>query len=297
MLSLNTESERLKGFFALSITAVLWSTGGLAIKLVDWNPVAITGVRSAIAVAMLIAYRRRFRLPKTFSGWMAAVSNTLAMLTFVVANKLTASANVIFLQYLSPGFVAGLGIVILKEYPRRSDWLILCGLLGGMMLFFFDKLEPGETLGNVISIISGVFLALFIIFMKLNAEQGSKGRLPIDNFITGHTIAAVISLPFIIGSKAPDAASIGGLCYLGVIQIGLASMLFAFGVSRVTALSTAIITLLEPVLNPVWVYLFLGEIPTTNAMIGGVIIVVLVAVRSALQVRKPRSRTSSIAEK
>ena len=129
--------------------------------------------------------------------------------------------------------------------------------------------------------------------MRLNAETGSGTRRPIDNLITGHLIAALISLPFIIGSEPPDAVSIAGLCYLGVIQIGLASLLFAFGVQRVTALGTAIITLLEPVLNPVWVFLIIGEVPSANAILGGTVIVLLVAVRSVLAVRRSKSKASS----
>ena len=289
MLHIELGSERLKGVISLSLTAVLWSTGGLVIKLVDWNPVAITGARSFIAAVVLIAFTRRLKLPKSATGWLAAICNFLAMLTFVVANKLTASANVIFLQYLSPAFVAVFGIFILEEYPRKSDWVILAGILGGMVLFFIDKLESGEALGNIISIISGVFLALFIVFMRRDADSGGRSRLPIDNLITGHLIAALVSLPFIISSRAPDFQSVGGLFYLGIVQIGLASLFFAFAVPRVTALGTAIITLLEPVLNPVWVYLIIGEAPTTNAVLGGVVIIVLVSVRSVLSIKQAKS--------
>lgn len=278
-------SDQLKGFSAILITAVLWSTSGLVIKLVDWNPVAITGSRSLIAAVLLIAVTRRFKPPKTVAGWISVCSYALTMLTFVVSNKLTTSANAIFLQYLAPGFVAVLGIFILNEKLRLSDWLILSGVVGGMVLFFVDRMEPGEIAGNVLAVVSGPFLALFILFMRLDSIRGDGIRRPIDVMIFGHLLATLISLPFVVGSSVPDTPSIVGVLFMGCIQIGLSSLFFAYGVVRVTAFGTSIITLIEPVMNPVWVYLVIGELPSRLAVAGGLVIVVLVTLRSALALK------------
>ena len=279
-------ADQIKGIGAMLITAVLWSTSGLVIKLVDWNPVAITGSRSLIAAILLIVVTKRLRLPSSRAGWAAVVSYTLTMLTFVVANKLTTSANAIFLQYLAPAFVAVLGIYLLKEKLRLADWLILAGVMCGMVLFFLDRIGPGETAGNIISVVSGFFLALFIVFMRLDAVRsgGGDGR-PIDNMICGHLLAACVSVPFVIASPLPDLGSIAGVLFLGLVQIGISSLFFAYGVARITAFSVSIITPLEPVMNPVWVYLIIGELPSVFAAMGGVLIVVLVTVRSLVAAR------------
>jgi drug/metabolite transporter (DMT)-like permease len=155
-----------------------------------------------------------------------------------------------------------------------------------MVLFFVDRIGPGETVGNITAVVSGLFLALFIVFLRLDATRSGGGRRPIDNMICGHLLAACISVPFIVTSSVPDVGSILGVLYLGLIQIGLSSLFFAYGVSRITAFSTSIITLLEPVMNPVWVYLIIGELPSAAAVAGGGIIIVLVTTRTLVVSRR-----------
>ncbi|MFO8089463.1 MAG: DMT family transporter [Desulfatiglandaceae bacterium] len=283
-------TERLHGTLVMLLTATLWSTSGLGIKLVSWNPVAITGARSLIAAVLLITFARRFSVPKTPAGVMASISYALCMLTFVIANKLTTSANAIFLQYLSPAFVAVLGIAMLKEMPSRFDWAVLLGVLGGMTLFFIDRIGPGAMMGNVSAVASGLCLAFFIIFMRIDSGQTGGRHTALDNMIFSHLLAAAMSLPAVLTSSMPDFPSMAGILYMGVFQMGLASILFPYGVRRLTAVGTSIITLIEPVLNPVWVFLIIGEIPSLNAVIGGMIIIVLVAVRSVVSIRRASVR-------
>jgi drug/metabolite transporter (DMT)-like permease len=281
-----SNTERLHGTLVMLLTAALWSTSGLGIKLVSWNPVAITGTRSFVAAVLLIAVARKFSVPKTPAGVMASICYALCMLTFVIANKLTTSANAIFLQYLSPAFVAVLGIVMLKEVPSRFDWAVLLGVLGGMTLFFIDRIGPGAMMGNVSAVTSGLCLAFFIIFMRIDSGQTGGRHTTLDNMIFSHLIAALMSVPAVLTSTMPDLPSVAGILYMGVFQMGLASILFPYGVRRLTAVGTSIITLIEPVLNPVWVFLIIGEVPSLNAMIGGTIIIVLVGARSVVSIRR-----------
>jgi drug/metabolite transporter (DMT)-like permease len=279
-------TERLHGTLIMLLTATLWSTSGLGIKLVSWNPVAITGARSFVAALLLLAVARGFSVPKTPAGVLASISYALCMLTFVVANKLTTSANAIFLQYLSPAFVAVLGILILKEIPSRFDWTVLLGVLAGMTLFFIDRIGPGAMLGNVSAVFSGLCLAFFIIFMRIDSGQTGGRHTAVDNMIFSHLLAAGMSVPAVSGASMPDLQSVAGILYMGIFQMGLASILFPYGVRRLTAVGTSIITLIEPVMNPVWVFLVIGEVPSFNAMIGGTVIIVLVGVRSVVSIRR-----------
>jgi drug/metabolite transporter (DMT)-like permease len=280
------ENEQLKGFLSAVITAVLWSSSGLVIKLVDWHPIAISGSRSLVAALLLIAVHKRFRLPRSLAGWGAAIAYALSVTLFVIANKLTTSANAIFLQYLAPAFVAMLSIFLLKEALRLFDWLILAGVLGGMVLFFIDRMGPGEIAGNIVAVSSGFTFALFIVCMRINSVKRS-GK-PIDNIIVSHLLAVVISIPFVFTSPVPDGRSVLGILFLGLVQIGLSGLFFTYAVARITAFSVSIISLIEPVMNPVWVYLIIGELPSPMAAAGGLVIIALVTLRSTLVLRRAR---------
>jgi drug/metabolite transporter (DMT)-like permease len=277
-------SETFKGLVVLMITAVLWSTSGIGIKLVSWHPVGIAGARSAVAAVMLAIISRSIHPPRNVYGYLASCSYAATMITFVIANKLTTSANAIFLQYLFPAFVALLAIAILKEFPHTSDWLILSGLFVGMAIFFLDRLGLGGMIGNFVAIVSGLCMALFIVLMKKDVQSDAVGIM-----LYGHIFCALLAIPFIPGAGLPDLQSILGIAYLGIVQIGVTSLLFAYAVRRLTALTTAVVSLIEPVINPVWVFLLIRETPSTYALIGGSIIVGLVGLRSVIALRRERA--------
>lgn len=278
-----TRRESIKGLLALVITAILWSTSGIAIKLISWHPIAIAGTRSLIAVIMLAIISRSVHPPKNIFGYLAAAGYTGAMVTFVMANKLTTSANAIFLQYLFPAFVAILGMVVLGERPRKSDWYILTGLFAGMVIFFLDRLGAGGIAGNILAVVSGLFMAAFIVFMKKDTQSDAVGIM-----LYGHLFSVIVSVPFIFKAGLPDTQGMLGIAYMGIVQIGLTSLLFAYAVRRLSALGTAVVSLVEPVMNPVWVFLIISEVPSVYAIIGGALIIGLVALRSVIAVRRPR---------
>ena len=277
---------RRRAILALVITAVAWSTSGILIKLVDWNAMAITGVRSLISGTVLLVYLRRPRITWHLDQITAAVAYAATMFTFVAANKLTTSANAIFLQYLSPVFVALLGIWLLGERPRKGEWIIIGVVIAGMGLFFVDRLTLSGMEGNLIAILSGVCFATFIVLMR-RQHTGS----PLESMMLGHFLAAVISIPFWFRSGGPDTTGWIALLLLGVFQVGLSSVLFSFAVKHVTALGASIITLIEPVLNPVWVFLFVGEAPSLATVAGGTIILAMITLRSILGIRYARQGT------
>ena len=277
------QTLRSRAILALIVTAVAWSSSGLLIKLIAWNPMAIAGARSLISALVLLIYLRRPRITWSLNQIVAAVAYAGTMFTFVAANKLTTSANAIFLQYLSPVFVAILGIWLLGERPRPVEWLIIAVVIAGMGLFFVDRLTLSGLAGNIIAIISGMFFAVFIVFMR-KQHSGS----PLESMFLGHLLAAALSIPFWFGLPSPGLTGGLSLLALGVFQIGLSSVTFAFAVKHLTALATSILTLIEPVLNPVWVLLFVGERPSPATIAGGAIILAMVTLRSILTIRTVR---------
>jgi len=266
-------SKRSRAVLFLIFTAILWSLGGMLIKLVDWNPIAIAGARSAIASLLIFTYIRHPKISWNSVQIWGAILYAGTVISFVTANKLTTAANAILLQYGAPVYVAILSAPILGEKTTRADWVTIFIVLLGMGIFFLDKLKPGNLLGNIIAILSGITFALFIIFMR-KQKDGS----PIDSVLLGNILTALIGLPFMFKSM-PSKLSWIGLILLGTVQLGLSYIFYSIAIKEVTALESILIPIIEPVLNPIWVFLVIGETPGKYALIGGTIILASVTLR------------------
>lgn len=271
---------RSKAIIFLLLSAILWSFGGLFIKLVSWNPVAIAGLRGFIAMVVLIVYVRHPHFTWSFAQVGGAIAYAVTVTLFVIATKLTTAANAILLQYTAPVYVAFLGSWILKERVLWFDWLIVLTVIGGMALFFLDHLTPGNQLGNVSAILSGVGFACFVLFMRKQ-----KNESPLETVLLGDFFTGLIGLPFMFESM-PGALSWLGLLFLGVVQLGLSYILYSEAIKHVTALEAILIPGIEPILNPIWVFLMLGEAPGKWALVGGFVVLVSVTVRSLIAVRR-----------
>jgi drug/metabolite transporter (DMT)-like permease len=281
------KSSRQLGQGAIFLCAVFWSTSGLFIKLVDWHPILIAGARSFLAVLVLAAVRSlkprgiKVKSPPLyiFAGGCAYAAT---MILFVIANKLTASANAILLQYSAPIWAAMLGWVLVKEKPHWEHWGALVLVMGGMVLFFRDGLAGGAFLGDSIAVLSGVCFGANSAFMRM-----LKDGDPADAMLLAHVITAVFSIPFFFFyPPVMNPGAILAISFMGVFQIGLASLLFAYGIKRVAALQAMLIAMAEPVLNPVWVLLVTGEKPSASAIAGGGVIVAAVAASSLIGKRR-----------
>jgi drug/metabolite transporter (DMT)-like permease len=264
---------KFRAVLFLIVAAVLWSLGGLLIKMVAWNPLAIAGTRSAIAALVMLAFRRKmhFNLGRAQLGGAACYAATVIL--FVIANKWTTAANAILLQYTAPVYVALLSTWFLKERISRSDLITVFAALGGMILFFLDDLSSGSLWGNAIAILSGVAFAGTALCLR-KQKDGS----PLESLFIGNIIAFLIGLPFILRSS-PTAAGWLGLVLLGVFQLGFSYILYAEAIKHVTALEATLIPVIEPILNPIWVFMLLKEQPGAWAVVGGIIVLLSVTLR------------------
>jgi drug/metabolite transporter (DMT)-like permease len=265
------ERHRAIGF--LIATAILWSSAGLLIKMISWNPIAIAGMRSAIATLVLLVFLRRPHLTWSSAQIGGALAYTVTVILFVLANKLTTAANAILLQYTSPIFVALLGAWFLGERATRLDWTTIFVVIGGMTLFFLDDLTTGGLWGNVCAIASGGTFACFVLFMRKQ-----KNDSPLESVFLGNILTALIGFPFMFEAM-PSASSWVGLILAGVIQLGLSQVLYAAAIKHVAALEAILISVVEPILNPVWVLLVMGEAPGPWALLGGLVVLVSVTIR------------------
>ena len=276
-------STQTAGTLAMAGCAFLWSTAGIFIKLVDWQPFAIAGARSAIAAVFLWIVIRRPRFTFSFDQVSTALAYAATMILFVFANKHTTSANAILLQYGAPVYVAILGSVMLKERPRMEHWLALVAVCFGMVLFFMDSLGGGNFLGDVIAALAGVTFALNIVMLRKQ-----KNASPIDSLLLGHIFTALIAGGISLFMPAPvlTATSLLAVGALGVVQIGLAAILFSYGIKRITALESILTAAIEPLCNPLWVFLATGEAPGLRALSGGFVIIGAVLISSIASVRR-----------
>ncbi|MBC7321214.1 EamA family transporter [bacterium] len=268
--------KRARAIIYLIITAILWSLGGVLIKSVKWNPIAIAGARSAISSLLILAYIRKPKFTWSSDQILTAIFYAGTVILFVSANKLTTAANAILLQYGAPIYVAILGSIILKERTTIADWITIAVVIFGMFLFFLDELQPGNLSGNIVAILSGVAFALYIIFMRKQKDES-----PIESTLLGNILTAIIGLPFMLSSN-PAGSSWIGIILLGTVQLGLSYILYSIAIKDVTALEAILIPIIEPILNPIWVFLVMGEAPGKWAFIGGAIILTSVTLRYSI---------------
>ena len=182
-------------------------------------------------------------------------------------NKLTTAANAIFLQYTAPVYVMLLGYWILGERPRRADWAATAAILAGLLLFFGEGLSLQGLVGNLAAIASGVAFALMMVCMR--AEKDGD---PAEVVRLGSLVSAAIGAPWVL-LESWTLADAGVILYLGLFQISLAFILYAHAVRRIRAVESVLVLTLEPILNPVWVLLVLGEKPGAMAVAGGAVVV------------------------
>lgn len=246
------------------------------------HPLAVSGARGLIAALVLMLALRRWRLRITPVVVGAALAYTGTTALFVLANQLTTAANAILLQYTAPIFAAWFGLWFLGEKVTRLDWTTIGIVFGGMALFFADSLSPSGLLGNVLAIVSGVAFALMAVLLRKQRDAE-----PVDSIVLGNLIGAVIGLPFFALSAAPGTQGWLALAGLGVFQLGLSYFIYARAIRHVTALGSILILMVEPLLNPIWVALTIGERPGRWALVGGAIVVGAVTAR-ALTLSRPQ---------
>ncbi|MBL7987357.1 MAG: DMT family transporter [Chlorobi bacterium] len=275
-------NDQTKGVIFLIAAAAFWSFGGLWIKLISFDSLVIAGGRSAIAAVMIALLARGASWKKpTPAVWFGAIAYAGTVLLFVTATKLTTAANAILLQYTAPIHVALLSPWLLNERITRIDWLTVAAVMVGMSFFFLDQLSADGMAGNLLAIVSGVFFALTVIALRRDHAPGAALQM----VLFGNILTALIGLPFAVGA-VPQGNDLLYLALLGVVQLGLGYILFVRGVGKVSAIEGALIPMLEPLLNPVWVMLFYGERPSLLSLLGGAFVIAAVTGRGIYLARK-----------
>lgn len=260
-----------------------WSTGGWLIKGIELEGPALAGWRSLIAALFLLALRR-FQLDWRLSRWtlLGAASFALNTVCFVTATKLTTAANAILLQYTAPVYVLLFSAMLLKERVRASDLWATGGTLVGLLLLFMDQLDGGALAGNLLALLAGLSFAGTILMLRREADSD-----PLRVVILGNLLAAFALAPMWISQPVAGSQWLP-LLALGIGQFGMGYACYAWGIRGVSAATAVLVAAIEPVLNPIWVALLIGERPGALGMAGAALVLLAVTLRGLRARMRPR---------
>lgn len=269
--------EHQKGLIAIVIAALLWSTGGLFIKLISLNAFQLSFFRSIFTALTFLALFRK----KTFIFNKFTIINGLfyagILILFVMATKLTTAANAIFLQYTAPIYVLILEPILLKTELKKINIISVIISFLGMTLFFVGELSPSHLEGNIVALISGLCFAGFLLGIRKSSEEF---RIP--SIFLGNILIILICSFSITSELKISLDDFFMVAYLGIFQIGFAYAVFTYSIKRIEGIEAALIAMVEPVMNPIWVFIGYGEKPSSFAILGGLIILTTITIRTII---------------
>ena len=274
------------GVGLMLVCAVLWSTAGLFIKSVPWNSMVLAGWRGLAATLTLWLFMRKmhYRVRIDMRTVLIGLCVSGTSILFLIANRLTTAANAIVLQYTSPVFLVVLSMLIFRRRYRAADYVTVIITVCDIALFFFDQLTPGGMLGNILALIDGVTMGGVYLF---TGESDEERRL--SGIFLGLAVTTAVGIPFTV-AYPPEVTvtSVLAVIAMGVLQLGLPYALYSIAVKHCPTLACTLIASLEIILSPVWVWIFLGEMPGMFAILGSVVVVATITVWCCLGGAKER---------
>lgn len=268
-MSKANKSTHRKGALFVFLASMCFSTGGLFIKLIPWNPLAINGARNligacVIGIFLLVTHHRIVLNRNVILGSLSLIGVTSL---FTVSNKLTTAANAIVLQYTAPVFVIILMALLFRSRPTKADILTCLAVMFGVCLFFIDGIQKGSTPGNVAALLSGIcYAGVFMMNAGKNADA-------LSSCFIGQLTAGICFTPLCAHETDFSPHVILLIFALGAVQVGLAYVFFSIGIETTPPITASLITGLEPVMNPIWVAIFYHENVSALAIAGAVIVV------------------------
>ena len=276
-----TQREQRRGVLLCFLAAVLYSIGGLCIKVIPWSGLSINSGRNIVALMVIGGYLLAVKHRPKFNRWVALGSLCVCgtNMLFTVANKMTTAANTIVLQFTAPIFVILLSAIFWHKKPGRLDLGACAVVLLGVLCFFVDSLEAGDMLGNVLALLSGLSYAGVFLLQDLPDAD------PISSVFWGDIVSVVTGLPFLLRETEFTPTALTSLVILGAFQVGLAYILLSIGLRTTPAVTACLVSGIEPVLNPILVAVFYHETIGPLSLVGAVIVVGSVVGYNVLKLR------------
>ena len=261
-------NTRLLGTAAMLAASLCFSTGGLLMKLIPWNPLAINGARNAIAACVIGLYILATHHKLKFNPTVLAGAISLAGVTtlYAIANKLTTAGNTIILQYTAPIWIVILMFLFFGQKPDKTSVISILIVFAGILCFFFEGISTGKWLGDLLALLSGIFYAG--VFMLNSFEKGDA----LSSVFFGQLACGIFLSPLVLRESAFTAPVLLAVFVLGAVQVGLAYIFFTTGTKYTDPVTASIINALEPILNPILVAVFYGEMLGRLSLVGALIV-------------------------
>ncbi len=263
-----------RGRVLILLAALLWSLAGVFIKLLEIHPLTIVFYRSFFASLVFVPFLKSSQFHFNAAIIISVISYTAAITAFVSANKLTTAANAIVLQYTAPVLVYLFSRLVLGEKISTPNALALAVSMVGVGFISIDSAGEPEMSGVLLALLSGVLFAIYMV----NLQQINRISAIYLTWLN-NLVCALLILPFLKTPLALSSDQLLIVAIMGAVQLGLPYFLFSTGLRTIPLQEAALIALIEPVLNPVWVALIVGEIPSFATLIGGAMILTALAVR------------------
>lgn len=283
----NTNKDRFIGTFYIFLSAVLFSLAGVLIKMISWSSLSINGIRNLFAFLIMAFYLKRIHHKIVINRVviLGSIFNLLMNLTFAVATKMTSAANAIVLQFTEPIFLIILLWAIWKHKPDRKALFSCFFVFAGILCFFFDELSINGLVGNILAIVSGILYAFVFLIKKMrNANFESS-------IVLSQLVSFLLFMPWYFRETDYAPKNFIFVILLGVFQLGIAYVFLAKGLDRVSPISASLTSTIEPILNPIWVAIFYGELIHPIAILGAAIVILS---STAYNVLNAKSETASI---
>ncbi len=267
--------QHTKGIVVTIMAAVVWSTGGVLVKLISQDAFTILCYRSLYAALFFLVVFRGEALKFSRRAVLISLFYAPLLICFVTATKLTTAANAIFLQYIAPALVLIIEPRILNVKMKRYNLITVVVCILGLSFFLLEQKGSGHHwAGDGLALLSGVFSAGLILSLRFSNRSEQMSGIMLGNFWV-----ILITIPWLIRSPSSPMEEHLMLAFLGLIQIGLGYLLFTYGQRRISAVESSLLAMLEPILNPVWVLIWYHESPSLWSLIGGLIILTALASR------------------
>lgn len=287
--TMNTKESKKIGYFYVLASAVCFSLAGILIKKITWSSFTINGIRNLFAFMVMALYMMKIRHKIIINKIviLGAVCNLFMNLTFVMATKLTSAANAIVLQFTEPIFLILFLYLFWKHRPGKKAIITCILVFSGILCFFFDKISLEGQIGNLLAILSGALYAFVFLIKKMKKADFES------SILISQLSSFIIFLPWYFKETNFNTTNIILIIVMGVVQMGVAYIFLAKGLERVSPVTASLTSTIEPILNPIWVAVFYGELISPVAIAGAAVVIISSTVYNVVSTREAGTAESS----
>lgn len=284
MSETNLKKQQAQGRLLIITTALLWGLAGVCVKSIPWNSMSIMAARCGVGIIMLGINKKSFKLRFEKHTFLGAVMMSLTGVLYMMSIKLTTAATAIVLQYVAPILVFLYTVIVQRVKPKLVETAIVIAVFGGCLLSFADRLDATHIIGNLLGLLSGVtFAGQIIIFSDKKADSA-------EGTYMSNVMSFIVCLPFMFFDKNMtfDSKTLFWVFVLAVFQFGFANICYARGCQKINKIETSLLLTIEPIFNPIPVWLVTGEKPGALALVGFAVVIVSVTLYGLLPVIEKR---------